>query len=187
MLHGEGDDFVLFGDRQACFQVYIDLYHLDPEKRRIARAREVMDYQISTPETDYLWWSDGLFMVMPMMSEMAKLTGDEKYLERLHDYFSYSKDLMFDAGSGLFFRDAKYVYPKHKSANGKKDFWARGNGWVFAALPMVLDDLPADHPHRTGRSATSSRSEKRRFRVRWWMPDRRPISEWEPSCSRQRK
>lgn len=146
--YGEGDDFVLFGDWQACFQVYIDLYHLDPDKRRIARAREVMDYQISTPETDYLWWSDGLFMVMPMMSEMAKLTGDEKYLERLHDYFSYSKDLMFDAGSGLFFRDAKYVYPKHKSANGKKDFWARGNGWVFAALPMVLDDLPADHPHR---------------------------------------
>ena len=146
--YGESDDYVLFGDWQACFQVYIDLYHLKADKRRIARAKEVMEYQISTPETDYLWWSDGLFMVMPLMSEMGKLTGNDKYQERLHDYFSYAKDLMFDAESGLFFRDAKYVYPKHKSANGEKDFWARGNGWVFAALPMVLDDLPPNHPHR---------------------------------------
>jgi unsaturated rhamnogalacturonyl hydrolase len=47
--------------------------------------------------------------------------------------------------AGLYYRDAKYVYPKHKSANGGKDFWARGDGWVFAGLAKVLADLPATH------------------------------------------
>src|SRR5699024_3216052 len=27
-------------------------------------------------------------------------------------------------------------------------FWGRGNGWVVAALPMILDQLPDDHPER---------------------------------------
>lgn len=28
--------------------------------------------------------------------------------------------------------------------------WARGNGWVIAALPMITAALPADHPSREG-------------------------------------
>ena len=34
---------------------------------------------------------------------------------------------MYDEEAGLYYRDGKYVYPKHKSVNGKKDFWARGD------------------------------------------------------------
>jgi rhamnogalacturonyl hydrolase YesR len=146
--YGESDDFVLFGDWQTCFQVYIDLYHLQPNSKKIKRAKEVMDYQISTPAVDYLWWADGLYMVMPVMTKLHKLTGQDLYLQKLHDYFSYAKNLMHDPETGLFFRDAKYIYPKHKSANGMKDFWARGNAWIFAAIPKVLEDLPKDDPHR---------------------------------------
>jgi len=29
-------------------------------------------------------------------------------------------------------------------------FWGRGNGWVVAALPMILDQLPLEHPERPG-------------------------------------
>ena len=54
---------------------------------------------------------------------------------------------MLDDETGLYFRDGKYVYPKHKSANGKKDFWARGDGWVLAGLAKVLQDLPKDYAH----------------------------------------
>jgi rhamnogalacturonyl hydrolase YesR len=49
---------------------------------------------------------------------------------------------MLDKETNLYFRDGKYVYPKHKTANGKKDFWARGDGWVLAGLAKVLDDMP---------------------------------------------
>ncbi|GAE84499.1 rhamnogalacturonides degradation protein RhiN [Bacteroides reticulotermitis JCM 10512] len=54
--YGESDDYVLFGDYQICFQVYADLYNLEPDAYKIARAREVMEYQMSTPERDYWWW-----------------------------------------------------------------------------------------------------------------------------------
>lgn len=146
--YGETDQYVLFGDWQICFQTYVDLYNLSKDEQKIARAREVMEYQMSTDKSDYWWWADGLYMVMPVMTKLYKVTGNRQYLEKLHEYFSYASSIMYDSAEKVFYRDAKYVYPKHKSANGKKDFWARGNGWVFAGLAKVLKDLPADDPHR---------------------------------------
>ncbi len=46
--YGEKDEYVLFGDWQICFQTYIDLYNLQPEEIKVARAKEVMSYQVST-------------------------------------------------------------------------------------------------------------------------------------------
>ncbi|WP_227873937.1 glycoside hydrolase family 88/105 protein [Flavobacterium nackdongense] len=148
--YGETDDYVLFGDWQIAFQTYIDIYTLegkkDPEK--IKRALEVMEYQMGTNAVDYWWWVDGLYMVMPVMTKLYKVTGNELYLKKLHEYLSYSNSILYDDASQLYFRDAKYVYPKHQSANGRKDFWARGNGWIFAGLAKVIQDLPKDALHR---------------------------------------
>ncbi|MBP8067083.1 MAG: glycoside hydrolase family 88 protein [Pedobacter sp.] len=146
--YGETDEYVLFGDWQICFQTYIDLYNLTAEPYKIARAKEVMEHQISTSLNDYWWWADGLYMVMPVMTKMYKLSGNQLYLDKLYEYFTYANSIMYDKKEKLYFRDAKYVYPKHKSANGKKDFWARGDGWVFAGLAKVLKDLPHNDPHR---------------------------------------
>ncbi len=146
--YGEGDEFVLFGDYQICFQTYVDLYNLQPEPHKIARAREVMEYQMSTPNNDYWWWADGLYMVMPVMTKLYRVTGNPRYLEKLYEYICHSDSIMLDKETGLYYRDAKYVYPKHRSANGKKDFWARGDGWVLAGLAKVLKDLPAEYQHR---------------------------------------
>jgi rhamnogalacturonyl hydrolase YesR len=146
--YGETDEFVLFGDWQICFQTYIDLYNLQPDEKKIARAKEVMEYEMSTPRNDYWWWADGLYMVMPVMTKLYKVTGNNLYLNKLYEYFTYANSIMYDTGEKLYYRDAKYVYPKHKSVNGKKDFWARGDGWVFAGLAKVLKDLPASDPHR---------------------------------------
>ena len=145
--YGESDEYVLFGDYQICFQTYVDLYNIAPEGYKIKRAREVMEYQMSTPQNDYWWWSDGLYMVMPVMTKMYKLTHNHLYLDKLYEYITYSDKIMFDEDENLYYRDAKYVYPKHKSVNGKKDFWARGDGWVLAGLAKVLKDLPKDYKH----------------------------------------
>ena len=145
--YGEKDDYVLFGDWQICFQTYIDLYNLQPNEMKVARAKEVMSYQVSTTENKYWWWADGLYMVMPVMTKMYKLTGDKIYLDKLYEYFAYANSIMYDVDEKIYYRDAKYVYPKHKTASGKKDFWARGNGWVFAGLAKVLQDLPKDDAH----------------------------------------
>lgn len=146
--YGESDDYVLFGDYQICFQTYIDLYTVRPDSQKIARAREVMEYEMSTDRSDYWWWADGLYMVMPVMTKLYKLTENPLYLEKLHEYWTYANGIMYDAEEGLYYRDGKYVYPKHKSVNGKKDFWARGDGWVLAALAKVLKDLPVNAPYR---------------------------------------
>lgn len=146
--YGESDEYVLFGDYQICFQTYADLYNLEPDTQKIARAREVMEYQMSTPRNDYWWWADGLYMVMPVMTKMYNITKNPLYLEKLHEYLVYADSIMYDEESGLYYRDAKYVYPKHKSVNGKKDFWARGDGWVLAGLAKVLKDLPENDKYR---------------------------------------
>jgi len=146
--YGETDDYVLFGDWQICFQTYIDLYKLAPDEKKIARAKEVMEYEMSTPQNDYWWWVDGLYMVMPVMTKLYTVTGDQQYLTKLYAYFSFAKQLMYDEEAKLFYRDAKYIYPKHQTSNGKKDFWARGDGWLFAGLAKVLTDLPQHDPHR---------------------------------------
>lgn len=162
--YGENMDYVLFGDWQICFQTYIDLYNTermeskgkinDPTK--VERAIEVMSYEMSTPQKDYWWWADSLFMVMPLMTKMYVLTGNEQYLDKQYEYFKYAaeecpggeKNGMWDEEYKLFHRDGKYIYPKHKTDNGKKDFWARGSGWVFAGLARVLSDMPTDYKHR---------------------------------------
>ncbi|MBO7069104.1 MAG: glycoside hydrolase family 88 protein [Bacteroidaceae bacterium] len=149
--YGEGADYVLFGDNQVCFQTYIDLYNLDEVKdeTKIARALEVMDYEISTSNTDYLWWVDGLFMVMPIMTKLYHVTGNQTYLDKMYAYWQYANSIMYDEETGLYFRDAKYVYPAHTTNSGKKDFWARGDGWIFACFAKVLADLPATDSHRS--------------------------------------
>lgn len=145
--YGEGQNYVLFGDWQICFQTYIDLYNLAPAKKKIARAKEVMGYEADSKATDYWWWADALYMVMPVMTKMYKLTGDTKYLDKLYANILYSDSIMLDSETGLYFRDGRYVYPKHKTNSGKKDFWARGDGWVLAGLAKVLQDMPKTYKH----------------------------------------
>lgn len=146
--YGEGQDFVLFGDWQICFQTYLDMYEITPSPYKIARAKEVMTRECVMPATDFWWWADALYMVMPVMTKMYKATGDVMFLDKLYANFRFADSLMYDTEAHLYFRDGKYVYPKHKSYNGKKDFWARGDGWVLAGLAKVLTDMPARYEHR---------------------------------------
>lgn len=145
--YGETPQYVLFGDWQCCFQTYADLYGIQADDRKIDRAREVMEYQMSTDKQDYWWWADGLYMVMPVMTKLYKITKNPLYLEKLYEYFAYADSLMYDPEVGLYYRDGSFVYPKHAILGGKKDFWARGDGWVLAAFAKVLQDLPETDKH----------------------------------------
>ncbi len=147
----------------------------DPNK--IARALEVMSEEVSRSNDDFWWWADSLYMVMPVMTKLYQVTQDEKYLDGLYRFWRYAKELMYDGPGGiptdangyttsarlsnganysdpnnysyLFFRDAGYVYPlkPNPGHEGEKNFWARGDGWVFAGLAKVLQDMPDDYEH----------------------------------------
>ena len=147
--YGEGDDFVLFGDWQICFQTYVDMYNLVPADYKVARAREVMGYECAMQDNKFWWWADALYMVMPVMTKMYRLTGEVQYLDKLYENFLWSDSLMWDAEAQLYYRDGKYIWPKVKTAcDGGKSFWARGDGWVLAGLAKVLADMPQDYKGR---------------------------------------
>jgi len=155
--YGEKPEYVLFGDWQICFQCYAELWQIDkaagmkdddPEQiKKLERAIGVMEYEMSTSKNDYWWWADGLYMVMPVMVRLGNITDNPLYGEKLYEYWSYAKNLMYDKDAHLFYRDGKYIYPKHKSVNGEKDFWARGDGWVLATLARCMDELPDNYSH----------------------------------------
>lgn len=145
----------LFGDWQTCFQTYLDLNLLSPSPEKTARAKYVIDYQCSTGENGYWWWADALYMVMPVYIKMYLTFNDEKYLDTLYRLFKFAKELMYDGKDGmpspvgggfadLFYRDGSYV---GSEINGVKNFWARGDGWVLAALAKVLCELDEGYAH----------------------------------------
>jgi len=140
-FYGETPEHVLFGDWQICFQTYADLSRIYDDPAMIARAREVMEYEMSTDAVDYWHWADGIYMVMPVMTKLYMATGNSMYLRKMMQYWRYAKDLMYDNDEHLFYRDGKYVYPAHSTDSGIKDFWSRGNGWVLAALAKTQRDL----------------------------------------------
>ncbi len=173
----QGSNAVLFGDWQICFQSYLDMYEFGVEDANLDRVFEVMDYQVSKDEDAFWWWADALYMVMPVMSKLYKHTGDEKYLDALYKWFRYAKEFMYDGPGGiptssdgyttsaylksgasysdpdnyahLFYRDSGYVFPLNPNSGhaDEKNFWARGNGWVFAGLAKVLADMPESYEH----------------------------------------
>ena len=140
-INSYGENNVLFGDCQICFQIYSEIHDVDAQDIYLERAKQVLDYQVATDAESYIWWADGIFMLMPSMSHMYIKTGNVEFLNKMYAYWRYAVDLMWDTEEHLFYRDGSYVYPGHSTVARGKDFWARGDGWVFAALARVLKDF----------------------------------------------
>jgi unsaturated rhamnogalacturonyl hydrolase len=89
-------------------------------------------------------WCDALFMAPPAWAMLSNVTGDAKYRNyALKEYFA-TKDYLYDEEQHLFYRDSRFF--ERRTPFGNKVFWSRGNGWVFAGLPLLLEALPAEHP-----------------------------------------
>lgn len=78
-------------------------------------------WQETHPQHGRSFWDNAAYHTGNM--EVFFLTGNPLYLEKLYEYWAYANSIMYDVEEGLYYRDGKYVYPKHKSVNGKKDFW----------------------------------------------------------------
>src|SRR5581483_10769118 len=89
---------------------------------------------------------DALFMGPPTWLRLYVATGDQRYLDFLVKEWWVTSDYLYDKEEHLYFRDSTFF--DKREANGKKIFWARGNGWVIAGLARVLELLPKDHPAR---------------------------------------
>jgi rhamnogalacturonyl hydrolase YesR len=91
-------------------------------------------------------WADALFMAPPVWLEMSKVTGDPKYADFAKSEFWATTEKLFDKENHLYFRDSRFF--ERRDANGKKVFWSRGDGWVFAGLARMIALLPENDPDR---------------------------------------
>jgi rhamnogalacturonyl hydrolase YesR len=133
-------------------QTFIEMYKKYGDRRMLQPVMERAVYVAHHPSQatlskkdplgkDERWsWSDALFMAPPVYAALYSLTKEEIYLTYLNDEFKTSVDSLYDQAEKLFYRDNLRI--SEREPNGMKQFWGRGNGWVFGALPLIIDNLP---------------------------------------------
>lgn len=88
-------------------------------------------------------WLDDMFMGVPALAQMGKLTGDKKYYdEAVKQIIQYSKR-MFNKNLGIFMHGWVESMETHPEFH-----WGRANGWAILTLTEVLDILPRDYKGR---------------------------------------
>ena len=141
-------------------QTYIELYRKYKDKKMIKPMRAYLDQILTDPAkgdlkfefTDkYALLSDGhgamLFLWDRQYGQRWQhVTGKKKYLDFMYKEYKATTDYLYDKDEDLYYRDSNYF--TRKEANGEKVFWGRGNGWVFAGLPIIIRELPADYEHK---------------------------------------
>lgn len=86
-------------------------------------------------------WLDDLFMSVPALAQMGKLTGDARYYDDAVKQVIQFARRMFVKEKGLFMHGWVQDMEPHPAFH-----WARANGWAFMTMAELLDVLPEDHP-----------------------------------------
>ncbi|MBV8807019.1 MAG: glycoside hydrolase family 88 protein, partial [Sinobacteraceae bacterium] len=86
------------------------------------------------------------FMAPPAWIALTNATGDRRYLDHADAEFWATTEYLYDQSDHLFYRDSRFF--EQRDSQGRRIFWGRGNGWVFAGLARILTALPADYPSR---------------------------------------
>ncbi len=88
-------------------------------------------------------WADDLYMGVPFMARMGKITGEQKYFDDAIKQVENFNKLLYDPHTRLYFHnyysDVNMVGVAH---------WLRCNGWVAVAQTELLNNLPENHPKR---------------------------------------
>jgi rhamnogalacturonyl hydrolase YesR len=88
-------------------------------------------------------WLDDLYMSVPALAQMGKLTGDKKYYDdAVKQILQFSKR-MFNNDLGF------YMHGWVEDMNPHPEFhWARANGWALVAMTELLEVLPENYKGR---------------------------------------
>jgi rhamnogalacturonyl hydrolase YesR len=126
-------DFSVFG------VVPLEIYLLNGDTNFLALGLAQADAQWMKPLTNGLtretrWWVDDAWMIGSLQIQAFRATHDAKYADRVATQIAAYLDRLQEA-NGLFHHGPDAPF-----------YWARGNGWVAAALAEVLQSLPPSHP-----------------------------------------
>ncbi|MEO5562407.1 MAG: glycoside hydrolase family 88 protein, partial [Chitinophagaceae bacterium] len=88
-------------------------------------------------------WLDDLYMAVPAIAQMGKLTGDKKYFDDAVRQILLFSGRMFNKQLNVYMHgwvESMTVHPEFH--------WSRANGWALLAMTELLDVLPENHPGR---------------------------------------
>lgn len=86
-------------------------------------------------------WLDDMYMGVPAIAQMGKLTGDKKYYDDAVKQVKQFSERMFNKDLGIYMHGWVESMPYHPEFH-----WARANGWALLAMTELLDVLPENHP-----------------------------------------
>ena len=93
----------------------------------------------SRPYPDTLWIDD-LFMSVPALAQMGRLTGNSKYLDDAVKQILQFSNRMFNKQKGLYFHGWVKQMDVHPEF-----YWGRANGWAIMAMIELLSVLSKTH------------------------------------------
>lgn len=88
-------------------------------------------------------WLDDMYMGIPAIAWMGKLTGEQKYYDEACRQILLFADKMWIPEKKLFRHGWVEAMDPHPSFH-----WGRANGWAILTMCEVLDVLPDDHAQR---------------------------------------
>jgi len=152
---------IFHADRLTITDVWASLYDLIKDPVVIDKTKFTLDIYAArgfknanmsiskekNPRAFEWWtWCDALYMAPQVLAHMTKITGEMKYLDNMNIHWWKTSDYLYSKEDSLYYRDDTFF--NRTSKNGKKVFWARGNGWVVGGLARVLDLMPKDYADR---------------------------------------
>ncbi|MBV9986726.1 MAG: glycoside hydrolase family 88 protein [Chitinophagaceae bacterium] len=132
-----------------------DVYNLDKRPEYLAYLERAADYimnrQVRLPDgtlarngpRKMTMWLDDIYMSIPFIARMGKLTGDPKYFDFAVQQVENFNRYMYDSSTGLYF----HAYYSDENMHGVAR-WGRSNGWIAVAQTELLNNMPENHPKR---------------------------------------
>ena len=86
-------------------------------------------------------WLDDLYMSVPALAQMGKLTGNNDYFEDACKQVIQFSQRMFNKEKGVYMHGWVEDMEPHPEF-----YWARCNGWALLAMTELLDAMPSGYP-----------------------------------------
>jgi rhamnogalacturonyl hydrolase YesR len=116
----------------------------------LANVRQNLEHQMATGRVNYWTWIDAIQMAMPVYASLYSITGEQAFIDYAMKVYNWTRNEcgggLYNPNEGLWWRDKDFV-PPYKESDGQNCYWSRGNGWVYAALVRVMDQLKPNDPN----------------------------------------
>ena len=134
-------------DDYCAGQTYIDMYNLCPNPDMLKNVKSNLDMLVNTPQVDDWWWIDAIQMGMPVFSKLGKMTGEQKYFDKMWDMYEYTRNQhggngMYNPKDALWWRDHDFD-PPYKDPLCSYCYCRLGYVLFFSSLVCFLHVFPS--------------------------------------------